>query len=215
MKFDESQVDRIVDYIMERIAEPRVELEASGRHVHLSREAIDILFGVGYRLDFKSNLSQPGQYSCKERVRVVGEKSSFPAVVILGPERSETQVEISKTDATLLGMPVPVRLSGNIEDTPGALLVGPKGELRIERGVIVAQRHIHMLPVFAELYGFHDKQEVSVRVDGERSVTFHEVVVRVSPNFANYMHIDYDEANACGFVRGMTGMIGGGRHFGN
>ena len=214
MTFNESQVSRIADYVMEKMANPDIELEASGRHVHLTRSAVDTLFGSGYQLKFKATLSQPGQFACEERVRVVGEKGAFSAVAILGPERSEVQVEISQTDATVLGVSAPVRLSGDIEGTQGVLLVGPQGKLRIGKGVIVAQRHIHMTPDFAERHGFRDKQTVSVLVDGARSVTFHAVIVRVSPSFANYMHIDYDEANACGFTRGLIGRIGGEGRFG-
>jgi propanediol utilization protein len=138
---------------------------------------------------------------------VVGPKGEFGAVVILGPERAETQVEISATDALMLGVKPPVRLSGDLAGTPGIRLVGPAGTVELDHGVMVALRHIHMHPDFAARYGLHDRQVVSVRLEGEREVTFGNTVLRVSPNFATYMHIDYDEANACGFKKGMTGTI--------
>lgn len=204
------------DVIIERIAaraeailtRPPVEVEASGRHVHLNRAAIDALFGKGYALTKQADLSQPGQFSCKERVRVKGPKGEFPKVIVLGPERPETQIEISGTDAVVLGVPPVVRLSGDIAGTPPARLIGPAGEYVTTQGVIVAQRHIHMTPQDAARFGAHDGQTVSVYIWGNRSTTFNHVIIRVSPKFATYMHIDYDEANACGFYKGMTGLIG-------
>lgn len=207
MRADEAMIDRLVNRVIEEIKIPRIELEASGRHVHLSEYAVEALFGKGHRLTKKSALSQPGQFACTERVQVQGPKGSFSSVVVLGPEREETQVEISMTDARQIGLNVPVRLSGSIAHTPGLKLVGPKGEFELGRGVIIAKRHIHMTPGYAKLHGFKDKETVSVEVGGERSVTFHQVLLRVSESFDNYMHIDYDEANACGFYPGMTGII--------
>lgn len=220
MTVDQARLDRIVEKVLERLGQPRIQLEASGRHVHLTREAVDDLFGKGYQLTRVSDLSQPGQFVCKERVRARGPKGEFGNVVILGPERKETQLEISLTDALTLGIKAPVRLSGNILHTPGVRLVGPKGEVDIPQGVIVAQRHIHMTPEDAQRFGLRDGQLVSVRVNSERPVTFHGVVLRVSPQFASFMHIDYDEANACGFTKGLTGTIltedsfSGGERFG-
>jgi propanediol utilization protein len=173
----------------------------------VTREHADILFGKGVALTPIADLSQPGQFVCKERIGVIGPKGEFGAVVILGPERAETQVEISATDATLLGVKPPVRLSGELAGTPGISLVGPAGSVELDHGVMVAKRHIHMHPSFAEKYGLSDRQVVSVRIAGERAVTFDNTVLRVSPNFATYMHIDYDEANACGFKKGMVGTI--------
>ena len=207
MNINDVTLNRIIQKVMDRLALPLIPLEASGRHVHLTREAIDALYGRGYQLNPFAALSQPGQFSCAERVRVVGPKGEFPSVVVLGPERSDTQLEFSLTDAKTLGLDAPIRLSGNITDTPGVRLVGPKGEYVASCGAIVAQRHIHVTPDFARLHGLADKQKVSVRVDGERPVTFHNVVLRVSPNYDNFMHIDYDEANACAFKKGMTGTI--------
>ena len=186
---------------------PTVQLEASGRHVHVSREAADRLLGVGVRLTPMADLSQPGQFVCAERIGVRGPKGSFESVVILGPERAETQVELSMTDARLLGVTPVVRLSGDLAGTPGVTLVGPAGEVNVDHGVMVAKRHIHMHPSDAARWGFANGQEVSVRVGGERGLTFAQVELRVSPQFATYMHIDYDEANACGFAKGMTGTI--------
>lgn len=180
-------------------------LETSARHLHVTREALDILFGEGYELTPKKDLSQPGQFACEERVQVIGEKSSFPAVSILGPIRPETQVELSATDARSIGVKAPIRESGDIKGSGSCKLVGPKGELTIEEGVIVAKRHIHMTPEDAAELGVEDKQIVEVEVKSEgRALTFGDVVVRVSPKYALAMHIDTDEANAASSVPGMT-----------
>ena len=185
-----------------------VLVETSARHVHVSREALDILFGEGYELTRKKDLSQPGQYSCEERVAVVGSKSSFPAVSILGPIRPATQVELSLTDARSIGVTAPVRESGDIEGSGSCKLVGPKGEIEIECGVIAAKRHIHATPEDAEKYGLEDKQVVSVKIDSNgRKLVFDDVVVRVSPKFALAMHIDTDESNAACAVNGTMGEI--------
>lgn len=185
-----------------------VLVETSARHVHVSREDLDILFGEGYELTHKKDLSQPGQYACEERVAVVGSKSSFPAVSILGPVRPSTQVELSLTDARSIGVTAPVRESGDIANTGSCKLVGPKGEVEIACGVITAKRHIHATPADAEKYGVEDKQVVCVKVESDgRSLIFDDVVVRVNPNFALAMHIDTDESNAAGAVPGMMGEI--------
>lgn len=185
-----------------------VLVETSARHVHVSREALDILFGEGYELTKKKDLSQPGQFSCEERVAVVGSKSSFPAVSILGPIRPATQVELSLTDARSIGVTAPVRESGDIEGSGSCKLVGPKGELEIECGVIAAKRHIHATPEDAEKYGLEDKQIVSVKIDSNgRKLIFDDVVVRVSPKFALAMHIDTDESNAACCKPGTMGEI--------
>ena len=185
-----------------------VLVETSARHVHVSRADLDILFGEGYELTHKKDLSQPGQYACEERVAVVGSKSSFPAVSILGPVRPSTQVELSLTDARSIGVTAPVRESGDIANTGSCKLVGPKGEVEIACGVITAKRHIHATPADAEKYGVEDKQVVCVKVESDgRSLIFDDVVVRVNPNFALAMHIDTDESNAAGAVPGMMGEI--------
>lgn len=185
-----------------------VLVETSARHVHVSRRVLDILFGEGYELTKKKDLSQPGQYACEERVQVIGPKASFPAVSILGPERPETQVELSAGDARSIGLKAPIRESGDLEGSAGCKLVGPKGEVELKDGVIIAKRHIHMTPADAEKYGLSDKQIVSVKVDtDERSLVFADVIVRVSPSYALAMHIDTDESNAACCVPGMNGEI--------
>ena len=185
-----------------------VLVETSARHVHVSRRVLDILFGEGYELTKKKDLSQPGQYACEERVQVIGPKASFPAVSILGPERPETQVELSAGDARSIGLKAPIRESGDLEGSAGCKLVGPKGEVELKDGVIIAKRHIHMTPADAEKYGLSDKQIVSVKVDtDERSLVFADVIVRVSPSYALAMHIDTDESNAACCVPGMNGDI--------
>lgn len=185
-----------------------VLIETSARHVHVSRRVLDILFGGGYELTAKKDLSQPGQFACEERVQVIGPKNSFPAVSILGPVRPETQVELSAGDARSIGVKAPIRESGDLEGSAGCKLVGPKGEVELKDGVIIAKRHIHMTPEDAEKFGLSDKQVVSVKVDtAERSLIFGDVVVRVSPKYALAMHIDTDESNAAGCVPGLTGDI--------
>ena len=199
--------NRITDRVVRTLPKPRIPVEASGRHMHISKSDLEALFGPGFRLTKRGDLSQPGQFSCMERVRIIGARGEFPSVVILGPERSETQVEVSLTDAKLLGIDAPVRLSGDTADTPGIKIIGPAGELEISRGVIVAKRHVHMAVQDAATYGLNNGQIVSIRFYGERAITFHEVPLRVSPDFATGMHIDYDEANAMGFKSGMVGFL--------
>jgi propanediol utilization protein len=182
-----------------------VELEASGRHVHVTEDQALRLFG--HRLTEKRPLSQPGQYLANERVTVVGPKGEFQNVAVLGPERSEAQVEISLTDGRSLGITPPVRLSGDTVDSPGCVLIGDRGQVKLPRGVIAAQRHIHMTPEDAAAMGVADKQSVRLQVFTDRPLIFEDVVVRVSPKFATYVHLDYDEANACGFQAGDLGRI--------
>jgi len=185
-----------------------VLIETSARHVHVSRRVLDILFGEGYELTPKKDLSQPGQFACEERVQVIGPKNSFPAVSILGPVRPESQVELSAGDARSIGVKAPIRESGDLKGSAGCKLVGPKGEVELNDGVIIAKRHIHMTPEDAEKYQLKDKQVVSVKVDtDERSLIFGDVVVRVSEKFSLAMHIDTDESNAACCVPGMMGEI--------
>ncbi len=178
-----------------------VLVETSARHVHLTEEHIKILFGEGATLTVKKPLSQPGQFACEERVTLVGPKKSIPNVIILGPARSATQVEVSLTDARTLGVDAPVRESGDIVGSGACKIVGPCGEVEISEGVIAAKRHIHLTPADAEAFGVEDKQIVSVKISSaDRSTIFGDVVVRVSPKFAAAMHIDTDESNAaCAF----------------
>lgn len=194
--------EELVQKILSQIFVP---LEASGRHVHVTREQALTLFGHGLTPD--RPLSQPGQFLAKERVTVRGPKGEFQKVAVLGPERPEGQVEISLTDGRSLGITPPVRLSGSLGDTPGATLIGPCGEVSLPRGVIAAQRHIHMTPEDARHFGVKDRQAVRLRTYTERPVTFEKLVVRVSPEFATYVHLDYDEANACGFQNGDLGRL--------
>ncbi|MCR5689411.1 MAG: phosphate propanoyltransferase [Clostridiales bacterium] len=185
-----------------------IMVETSARHVHVSREALDILYGEGYELTPKKWLSQPGQFASEERVRVIGTKGEFPAVSILGPVRPASQVELSATDCRSIGLGIVVRESGDIDGTPGCTIVGPKGEVTIDKGVIVAKRHIHMTPEDAEHYGVTDKQIVSVKVDSaDRSLIFGDVVVRVRSDFKLAMHIDTDESNAVLAARDAVGTI--------
>lgn len=193
---------KLLDAIMDRIF---IELEASGRHVHLTKAQSHALFG--HSLTSKRPLSQPGQYLANERVTVKGPKGEFQNVAVLGPERKEAQVEISLTDGRVLGIQPPVRLSGSTDGTPGAVLIGPMGEVRLQQGVLAAKRHIHMTPEKASMLGIADKQIVRLQTYTERPVIFEDVVVRVSPDFADYVHLDYDEANACGWKTGDLGRI--------
>ena len=189
------------------VARLTVEIEASGRHVHLSRRDVEALFGPGYRLNRVRDLSQPGQFACAERVTLEGPKGSIPNVVILGPERPESQVEISLTDGVALGITPPVRLSGDIAGTPGLTLRRGDRVLRLERGLIAAKRHIHMTPADAARFGVADRQSVGLRCFTARPAVLEDVEVRVSPQFSTAVHIDYDEANACGFRKGDRGLI--------
>ena len=179
----------------------KVLVETSARHIHLTEEHIEALFGKGATLTKKKDLSQPGQYACEERCTIVGPKKSIPNVIILGPARPASQVEVSFTDARTLGIAAPVRESGDVAGTPGCKLVGPCGEVDLESGVIVAKRHVHITPEDAEAFGVADKEIVSVKIESnDRSTIFGDVVIRVSPKFATAMHIDTDEANAaCAF----------------
>ena len=185
-----------------------VLVETSARHIHVSRRVLDILFGEGYELTKKKDLSQPGQYACEERVQVIGPKGSFPGVSILGPVRPETQVELSAGDARSIGVKAPIRESGDLEGSGPCKLVGPKGEVELNDGVIIAKRHIHMTPADAEKYNLKDKDVVSVKVDTDgRSLIFGDVIVRVNPSYALAMHIDTDESNAASCAMGMEGDI--------
>lgn len=180
----------------------KVLVETSARHVHLTEEQIEILFGKGATLTHKKDLSQPGQFACEERVTLVGPKKPIANVIILGPARKAGQVEISYTDARTLGIDAPVRESGDVAGTPGCKIIGPAGELDLAEGVIIAKRHVHLDPATAEQFGLSDKQIVSLKIDNGlgRSTVFGDLVVRVNENFAPAVHLDTDEANAaCAF----------------
>ncbi|MBQ8654118.1 MAG: phosphate propanoyltransferase [Clostridia bacterium] len=183
-------------------------VETSARHVHVTKEHLEILFVKDFELSIKKWLSQPGQYASGERVDVVGPKKTLTGVSILGPVRPATQVELSLTDARSIGVAAPIRESGDIAGTPGCKLVGPCGEVEITEGVIAAKRHIHMTPADAAEFGVADKEIVSVKIDNEgRSVIYGDVVVRVSDKFALAMHIDTDESNAAACGRDVKGEI--------
>jgi putative phosphotransacetylase len=179
-----------------------VPIGISARHIHLTSEHIELLFGQGYQLKVLKDLSQPGQFAAEETVAVVGPKGKFDKVRILGPARKHTQIEISRTDAFAIGVNPPVRESGNIEGTPGLKVVGPRGEVELERGVIVAARHVHFHTSDAAAWGIQDQQLLRVRLNGERPLIFEHVVARVSDNYSLDMHIDTDEGNAAGVKTG-------------
>jgi len=199
---ENAELQAVVEAVMGRLFIP---LEASGRHVHITKEQAMTLFG--HSLTPKRPLSQPGQYLSNERVTLVGPKGQFENVAVLGPERPEGQVEISLTDGRSLGITPALRLSGDVNGTPGAILRGPRGQVKLQQGVICAKRHIHMTPETAKRMNIRDKQVVKLQVFTERPLIFDDVTVRISDKFADFVHIDYDEANACGFQNGDLGRI--------
>lgn len=183
-------------------------VEISARHVHVTKETLEVLFGKGYELTVKKELSQPGQFASNERVTVVGPKKELAGVSILGPCRSADQVELSATDARLVGIAAPIRESGDVKGSGACKLVGPAGEVELKEGVIVAKRHIHMTPEDAEKFGVKDAQIVKVAINtAERSLVFGDTVVRVSPKYALAMHVDTDEANAAAIPGSCMGTI--------
>ncbi len=197
----------IVDIIIEKVrqklvAECFIPVEASARHIHLSQEHIAMLFGSDYRLTQKKELSQPGQYQCCERVRLIGPKGVINGVSVLGPPRERSQVELTLTDSVLLGIRPPVRDSGDLEGSGTLFIASEKAVIRAAESVIIAKRHIHMRPIDAERFGVSDKQGVNVRMFGQRPLVFEDVLVRVSESYSLAMHIDFDEANAAGFTEG-------------
>ncbi len=182
-------------------------VETSARHVHVTQEDLETLFGKGYELTKKKDLSQPGQFASNEKVKIVGSKKELTAS-ILGPVRPETQIELSLTDARSIGVVAPIRESGDVAGSGACKLVGPAGEVEVEEGVIAAKRHIHATPEDAEKLGVKDKDIVSVKIDTDgRSLVFGDVVVRVSPKYALAMHIDTDEANAAACAGEVYGEI--------
>ena len=192
----------VAEAVVERIFVP---VEASGRHVHVTAEQARVLFGHGLTED--RPLSQPGQYLAKERVTVTGPRGSFQNVAVLGPTRKEAQVEISLTDGKVLGIAPPVKLSGDVSGSPGCTLEGPCGKVKLDQGVIAARRHIHLAPEDGRLLGVADGQVVKLQVFTQRPVIFCDVAVRIHKDFRRSAHLDYDEANACGFSKGDLGRI--------
>lgn len=195
-------LQELADAVVSRLF---VEMEASGRHVHVTREQAETLFGHG--LTPERPLSQPGQYLAKERVRLIGTKGEFRNVAVLGPERKEGQVEISLTDGRTLGIEPPVRLSGDVTGSPGITLEGERGRVNLSHGVIAAQRHVHLTPADAAMFGVKNGQTVRLQTFTARPAVYADVAVRVSPEFASYVHLDFDEANACGFRKGDLGRL--------
>lgn len=176
----------------------KLPIALSNRHLHLSKKDINTLFGEGYRLKPMKDLSQPGQFACEEKVDLVGPKDTIKGVRILGPARKETQVEISLKDGFTLGVKAPISDSGMLDGSPGVKLVGPAGEVDLEKGLIVAARHIHMSPDDAKEFGVANKDIVKIRTFGERALVFENVLVRVNENYRLEMHIDIEEGNAAG-----------------
>lgn len=201
-----------VDYIAQEVLKELkhklfIEVEASGRHVHLCKRDLEILFGKGYELTKTKDLSQPGQFACQERVSVSGPKGTLNNVIILGPERNKTQIELSLTDARTLGIQAPIRQSGDVSDSPGAVISHEGRKIEIKEGVIVAKRHIHITPEDAQRLHVKDGEIVKIKVFGNRPLIFDDTVVRVSNKFRTFIHIDYDEANACGYSKGTYAFI--------
>lgn len=197
------EVNAIVETVVRELkARLMVEVEASGRHVHLSKEDVEAIFGKGHQLKRVRDLSQPGQFVCEERVSLTGPKGTIQNVVVLGPERKETQVEVSMTDSLSLGIKPPVRLSGDIEGSSGIIISHGERQIQKEKGVIIAQRHMHITPEDANRLQVKDKEILKIKVFGSRPVIFEDTIVRISKDFQTYVHIDYDEANACGFEKG-------------
>ena len=184
-------------------------VETSARHAHVTKETLEILFGEGYELTVKKELSQPGQFASNERITVVGPKKELSGVSILGPCRGADQVELSATDARSLGIDAPIRESGDTKGSGACKLVGPKGEVELKEGVIVAKRHIHMTPEDAKAFGVENGEIVNVKLDSGngRMTIFGDTVIRVSPSYALAMHIDTEESNAAACGRDMRGTI--------
>ena len=201
-------IEQIANEVVAELREKLfIPVEASGRHIHLSRADADILFGVGYQFTKVKDLSQPGQYACKERVTVTGPKGSIHNVIVLGPERKQSQMEVSLTDALALGIKAPVRQSGDVKGSPGITVTNGSRSVTLSEGIIVAKRHIHMTPEDAQRFNVKDGEIVKIKVSGSRPVIFEDTVIRVSKDFRTYMHIDYDEANACGYNKDSWGII--------
>lgn len=189
------------------MSEIKVPVGISNRHLHLSLSDLETLFGNGHQLKSVKDLSQPGQFACEETVNLIGPKGTISKVRILGPIRSVTQVEVSKTDSFVLGFTPPVRDSGSVSGSPGITIEGPAGKVELKEGVIIAQRHLHLHTDEAAAMGLHDKEIISVKFEGVRETTFGNVLVRVHPNFKKDLHLDTDEANAAGLANGDLGTV--------
>ncbi len=188
------------------MSDKRVVIEGSGKHCHLTRETLDALYGEGFELEVKKMLSQPGQFASNQKVTLVGPKGQT-SISIIGPCRKADQIELSFTDARALGFDPPIRESGDVKGSPGCKLIGPKGEAEIKEGVIIAMRHLHLTPEDAEKFGIKDGQIVKIKVGGDRGLIFDQVIARVGPQYATYVHVDYDEINAAALFGETTGEI--------
>lgn len=206
MRLDEAAIRRVAAEVIAELrgAPEPIPIGVSVRHVHLTREHLDVLYGPGYELTVRNELYQPGFYAANECVTLATPKRALHNVRILFPLRAYSQVELARSDAVPLGVNPPVRLSGDIDDTPGITLVGPAGSVQLDRGLIIAARHVHMGPECAARMGVANKQQISVEVDGPRGVVLHHVIVRVNPGELLEMHIDTDEANAADVTQGVT-----------
>ena len=197
-------MENILREVLQEIISDDVVVGVSNRHIHLSQDDLEILFGAGHTLTRMKDMKQPGQYAAEEKVTIVGPKGKFDGVRVLGPVRKNTQVEISATDAISLGVKAPIRESGNIAGSAPIAIIGPKGAVYLNEGCIVAKRHIHMAPKDAMAAGVHDGDIVSVKADNERGTIFNNVQIRVDDSFTLEMHIDTDEANAAQIKSGDT-----------
>jgi putative phosphotransacetylase len=205
---NEHAIQSIVEEIVSRLNDSSVKdhsipMAVSARHCHVSQKDLEILFGTGYQLTKKADLSQPGQFAANETITIAGPRGSLEKVRILGPARNMTQVEVSRTDSFKLGLKPPLRESGNIDGSSPVTLIGPKGSLYKKEGLIIAQAHIHMSPQDAEGFGVKNGEYVKVEIEGERPISFEKVLIRISPRYRLEMHIDTDEANA-GLIAGKT-----------
>ncbi|MFW6001314.1 MAG: phosphate propanoyltransferase [Halanaerobium sp.] len=200
-------IKEIIINIQQKTADKLIPIEASGRHVHLSQSDVDKLFGKNYKLTPKRELSQPGQFLAEEKVRIIGSKGIIEKAAILGPARGKSQVELSKTDAVKLGVDAPLRFSGDTKNSASTFIASKNNVIKLDEGVIIAKRHIHMTPEDAERLEVLDGEIVSVEVLTERPVIFKDVLIRVNKDYHLNMHIDYDEANACLFKAGDKGKI--------
>jgi len=208
---DESKVKEMISKIINELnsddTDKIIPVEASAKHVHLCKEDVEKLFGKGYKLTPKRELSQPGQFLCKERINIMGPKGVIKNVAVLGPERGSTQIEISKTDGIALGVNAPVRDSGDTKGSADLFISAGKNIIKAEEAVIIARRHIHMPPESADKFGLRDKDVVNVKILSDRPVIFEDVLIRVSEKYSLNMHIDFDEANACNLTKGTKGQI--------
>jgi propanediol utilization protein len=203
---DRALIEQIMEQVTMRLGSPgTIPVEVSARHVHLSEKDAIALFGTP--LTVKRELSQPGEYLCHERLRLIGPKGVVDDVAILGPTRSRTQVEVSMSDARLLGVDAPIRLSGDVEKTPGIVLTSSRGVVSLNDGLIVARRHLHLTPYDAQRFSVAHGEKIEIEVNGSRPVVFQQVLARVSDNFRLAFHIDFDEANCCGWKEGLSGRI--------